>query len=168
MIRTAILIAATLLLHGCIYAISSPLAEKADRSVSFERFLSHPDLFQGKLIILGGTITQYQAMRQGTLLEVAHKPLDYWGKPEHTRRMSGNFLVFHRGPLNPLAYAPGVDITIAGEVLGPDDPHLGKKQVDLPVILTHEHRIWSRERQTSDKPQWMDPLYDPDSPAKRD
>lgn len=168
MIRTAILIAATLLLHGCTYAISSPLAEKADRNIAFERFSSHPDLFQGKLIILGGTITQFQVMRQGTLLEVAYKPLDYWGKPERTRRVSGSFFVFHRGPLNPLAYAPGADITIAGEVLRPNDPVLGNTLVDLPVILTREHRIWSRERQTGDKPQWMDPLYDPDSPAKRD
>ncbi len=84
-------------------------------------------------------------MNQGTLIEVTQKPLDYWGKPERTKRTGGRFLVFHPGWLNTMAYAPGVDITIAGEVLGTSSPMIGGKQYDYPIVLAKELKLWERE-----------------------
>ena len=164
--KIAVLFSITLFLHGCTYAISPDMAAQADRTIPFEKLQADPDSFKGKLVILGGTITQITTVKQGTLLEVTQKRLDYWGKPERTKRTGGRFLVFRQGYLNTMAYAPGVDITIAGEVLGVRSPMVGDTQYDSPLVLAKEIKLWGREGKARDKPQWMDPLYDPASSAR--
>ena len=157
----AVLFSCMLFFQGCSYAISSGMAGRADKTVLFEKLQADPDSFKGKIIIVGGTIAQTSDVNQGTLIEVTQRPLDYWGKPERTKRTGGRFLVFHPGQLNMMAYAPGVDITIAGEVLGTESPMIGEKQYDYPIVLSKELKLWEREPQSRDKAKWMDPLYDP-------
>lgn len=155
---TAVLFSFMLFFQGCTYAISPGLAGKADKTVRFEKLQADPDSFTGKLIIVGGTIAQTSDVNQGTLIEVIQRPLDYWGKPERTKRTGGRFLVFHQGTLNALAFAPGIDITVAGEVLGTSSPMIGTKQYDYPVVLSKELKRWEPESRSSDKARWMDPL----------
>lgn len=162
--RFAVLFSIMLFFQGCTYAISPGVADKADKTILFEKLQADPDSFKGKLIIVGGTIAQISEVNQGTLIEVTQKPLDVWGKPERTKRTGGRFLVFHPGLLNMLAYAPGVDITIAGEVLGTSSPRIGDKQYDYPIVLSKELKLWEREPRSRDKTQWMDPLSD--NPAR--
>jgi outer membrane lipoprotein len=157
----AVLFGAMLFVQGCMYAISPGVAGKADKTVLFEKLQADPASFKGKLIIIGGTIVQTSDVKQGALIEVAQRPLDYWGKPVRTKRTGGRFLVLHSGPLNLMAYAPGVDITVAGEVLGTSSTMIGSKQYDDPVLLAKELKLWERESGSHDKTRWMDPLYDP-------
>ncbi len=154
----AVLFSSMLFIHGCTYAISPGVADQADKTVLFEKVQAEPDSFRGTLIIVGGTIEQTSEVNQGTLIEVTQRPLDYWGKPQRTKRTSGRFLVFHPGLLNAMAYAPGVDITIAGEVLGTKSPMIGSKQYDYPILLAKELKLWEREPGSRDKARWMDPL----------
>jgi starvation-inducible outer membrane lipoprotein len=157
----AVLFSIMLFFQGCTYAISPGMANKADRTVLFEKLQADPDTFTGKIIIVGGTIAQTSDVNRGTLIEVNQKPLDYWGKPVRTKQIGGRFLVFHPGLLNMMVYKPGVDITIAGEVLGTGNPMIGGKQYDYPAVLAKEIKLWKRESRSNDKPQWMDQLYDP-------
>jgi len=161
MTKIAVLFSVMLFLQGCAFAISPDMASRADKTLTFEKLQADPDAFKGKIVILGGTITQITAMKQGTLIEVNQKRLDYWGQPERTKRTGGLFFVFQRGYLNTMAYAPGNDITIAGEVLGTGSPMIGDGQYDHPVVLTKELKLWGREPRSRDKTPWMDPLYDP-------
>ncbi len=162
----AVLFSSMLFVQGCSYAISPGMVDKADKTVLFEKLQADPDSFKGRLIIAGGTIEQTSEVNRGTLIEVAQRPLDYWGKPERTKRTGGRFLVFHPGLLNAMAYAPGVDITIAGEVLGTSSPMIGSKQYDYPVLLSKELKLWERETGSGDKARWMDPLSN--GPARSD
>jgi outer membrane lipoprotein len=155
------------LLHGCTYAISPTVANKADRTILFEKLQADPEAYKGKLVILGGSILQITSLKKGSLIEVAQKKLDYWGKPERTHRTGGRFFIFYPRFLDPMVYSPGRDITMAGEVLGLSSPLLGDKQYDLPVILSKEFKLWERERRSWDKPAWIDPLYDADSPERK-
>jgi len=154
----AVLFSCMLFSQGCSYAISSGMADKADKTVRFEKLQADPDTFKGKLIIIGGTIAHASDVDQGTVLEVIQRPLDYWGKPERTKRTGGRFFVFHPGMLNMLAYAPGIDITVAGEVLGTSIPMIGNKQYDYPVVLSKEIKRWEPESRSGEKARWMDPL----------
>ena len=154
----AVLFSFMLFFQGCTYAISSGMVDKADKTVRFEKLQADPDSFKGKLIIVGGTISQASDVNQGTLLEIIQRPLDYWGKPERTKRTGGRFLVFHQGTLNTLAYAPGIDITVAGEVIETGSPMLGTKQYDFLVVLSKELKRWEPEPRSSDKARWMDLL----------
>jgi outer membrane lipoprotein len=154
----AVLFISTLFFQACTYAISPGVAGQADKTILFEKLQADPDSFKGKLVIAGGTIEQTTEVNQGTLIEVTQKPLDYWGKPERTKRTGGRFLVFHPGLLNTMAYAPGIDITIAGEVLGTSSPMIGSKQYDYPILQSKELKLWERETGSGDKARWMDPL----------
>lgn len=142
-----VLFGALLFLQGCTYAISPAMLEHADKTITFEKLQADPDSCAGKLLVLGGTIAQISTTQQGTLIEVVQKRLDSWGKPERTQRTGGRFLVLHPGYLDPMVYAPGRDITIAGEVQGAGSPLLGNTHYDYPVLLLKEHKLWgARER----------------------
>jgi outer membrane lipoprotein len=161
MMKIAALFSIALFLQGCTYAISPEMTQRADKTIPFEKLQADPDSFKGKLLILGGTIVQITTVKQGTLIEVAQKQLDYWGQPERTKLTGGRFFAFHQGYLNTMAYAPGIDITLAGEVLGTGSPMISDTQYDYPVVLTKELKLWGHEVKTREKAPWMDPLYEP-------
>jgi outer membrane lipoprotein len=163
---TAVLFCITLFFQGCTYAISPNMVSRADNTITFDKLQVDPVSFKDKIVIFGGTISRVTTLKQGSLIEVLQKPLDYWGQPERTKRTGGRFLAFHTGYLNTLAYAPGIDITIAGEVLGTGIPMIGDTQYDYPVILVKELKLWGPAPRSQDKPQWMDPLYDPSSSVR--
>jgi outer membrane lipoprotein len=164
----AVLAGIGLFLQGCSYAISPAVADKTDKTISFERLQADPDLYKGKLVILGGTIDQVTSVKQGTLIEVVQKPLDYWGKPRRTKKTGGHFLLLYPGYLNTMVYAPGREITVAAEVEGTGGKELESAAYDYLLVVSKELKLWKQERQTWNSPQWIDPLYDPSSPGRRD
>ena len=158
-----------LLVQGCSYAISRDLVSQSDKTITFKMLQMEPDLFKGKLIILGGTIAAITNVKQETTaLEVVQKPLDYWGKPRRTDRTGGSFLVVVPRYLDALIYAPGREITVAAEVEGTRSSALGDIEYSYPVVLSKELKLWELDRRSADAPQWLDPLYDPHGPARRD
>jgi outer membrane lipoprotein len=167
--KFALLFGCALVLHGCTYAISPDMVSRADRTITFRHLLeTDPDTFKGKIIILGGIIDQTEGTSQGTLLEIIEKPLDYWGKPKRTDRSGGRFLVLHPGALDPLVFAPGQEITVAAEIAGARSKSLEEREYSYPVVISRELKLWPRERQSWERPQWIDPLYDPYSPMRHE
>jgi outer membrane lipoprotein len=160
--------AVALLLQGCTYAISPEMSARVDKTISFEMIQADPDTFKGKLVLLGGTIAQTSSTGQGTVIEVVQKPLDYWGKPKRTDRTGGRFLVVSAGYLDAMIFAPGREITMAAEVQGTRSKALDEMEYSYPVVLARELKLWERERQSWNKPQWIDPLNDPYYPARQD
>ncbi len=164
--RFAFLIGVALFFQGCTYAISPDLARRADKNIPFDSFERDPEPYKGKLIILGGIITQTTPFKHGTLLEVLQKPLDYWGKPLRTDTSGGKFLVYSSAYLDPLVYAPEREITVAAEVEGIRSRTLGDVEYGYPVVLSRELKLWPRERPPQYRPDYMDPLlYDPNNPS---
>jgi outer membrane lipoprotein len=163
-IPSLLIIALPLLLQGCTYAISSDVARAADRSVTFEKLQGDPPAFKGKTVILGGVIDRIKNSREGTLIEIVQKDLDYWGKPLRTDRTGGRFLVMQPRHLDPLVYAPGRAITVAGEVIGSEEQSLSDAAARYPLITAREIKLWSPEKAGWDRPQFLDPLYDRDTP----
>jgi outer membrane lipoprotein len=157
-------VGAALLLQGCSYAISPDFSRKADKSITFEQLQADPSAFQGRVVVLGGVIARTTGVKSGTLIEVIQKELDYWGKPRRTEKTGGTFLVFHAGHLDPAAYAPGREITVAGEVTVAGQILPGEAP-DYPLIAAKEMRLWELSQPGPEKPMWMDRLYDPDAPG---
>jgi outer membrane lipoprotein len=153
-----------LLLQGCSYAISPDVSRTADRSITFEQLQADPSSFKGKTVILGGLIAQVRTVKNGTLIEIVQKELDYWGKPRRTDRTGGRFIVHQPRTLDVLVFAPGREITIAGEVAGTEERSLGDSVVMYPLINAREIKLWPREKPGWDKPHFLDPLYDPNTP----
>ncbi len=152
------------LVSGCSYAISSDVLAQADRSLTFEQLQAEPDGHRGALVILGGTIASVLSRKDGTLIEIIQKKLDYWGKPIRTDKSGGRFHVLTHRYLDPMLYAPGRDITVAGEVVIPEDRLPGDRESPLLFLRARELKIWPRERLGWDQPPWSDPLYNIYSP----
>jgi outer membrane lipoprotein len=153
-----------LLVQGCSYAISPEVARNADRSISFQKLHADPLKFTGKTVILGGVIVRTKNLKKGTLIEVLQKDLDYWGKPRRTDRTGGRFLVEHPRYLDAMIYTPGRELTVAGEV-DEDQKAVGENAFSYPVIRSRELKLWPQQSRSSwEKPEWIDPLYDPGTP----
>ena len=164
--KIAFLMGIALFFQGCSYAISPELAKRADKTIPFESLERDPEPYKGKLVILGGVITQTTTVKQGTLIEVLQKPLDYWGKPRRTQTSGGKFLVFYPAYLDPLVYAPERELTVAAEVEGVRSKVLGDIAYSYPVVLSKELKLWPRERPPQYRPDYLDPLlYDPNNPG---
>jgi outer membrane lipoprotein len=151
-----------LVLQGCTYAISPSMVEKTDKTITFEMLRSDPTVYKGRLVLFGGVISQISNVKQGTLITVVQKPLDYWGKPVRTNKTGGQFLVFSPRYLDALTYDSGREITVAAEVGGTTLDALGDVEYDYPVLVSKELKLWPREQsQPGTQIQWGDPLYDP-------
>ncbi len=159
-------ISVVLFFQGCTYAISPDLARRADKTISFESLERDPESYKGKLVILGGIISQTIPAKQGTLIEVDRKPLDYWGRPRRTAATGGKFMIYYPAYLDPLVYAPEREITVAAEVEGTHSSALGDIEYVYPVVRSKELKLWPRERPPQYRPDYMDPLlYDPNNPG---
>ncbi len=161
--RIVFLIGAVLLVQGCTYAISRDLAAQADKTVSFTRIQADPSLYQGTLVILGGTIAKtVHISGRSTLIEVEQKQLDHWGKPLSRTGSGGRFLILYNGLLNPLLYAAGRELTVAAVVEGISRQGVDDTSGTFPVVVSRELKLWPREPATWSRPSYMDPLlHDP-------
>ncbi len=163
-VRVILLLLGLPVLHGCTYAISSDVLRQADRSVTFKELQADPDVQGGKTVILGGTIVSIVNRKEGTLIEIAEKALDYWGKPIRTKKSGGHFQVLSARPLDTMLYAPGRDVTVAGEVVIPENRPPADRESPLVFLRARELKIWPRERLGWDQSPWTDPLYNMYSP----
>lgn len=154
-------ISLALLFQSCTYAISPEYVRQADRAISFHEIKQDPESYQGKLVIVGGTIDQVSSTDHGTLLEVVERALDYWGRPERTSETGGRFILQHPAHLNTLLYAPGREVTVAATVEGSEAAALTDQDLRVPLFLSKELKLWEDERKARSGPQWFDPLYDP-------
>jgi outer membrane lipoprotein len=154
-------ISLALFFQGCTYAISPEYARQADSTISFHEIKQDPELYQGKLVIIGGTIAQVSSTDHGTLLEVVERSLDYWGRPKRTDETDGRFLLSHPAHLNTLLYAPGREITAAALVHGTEAAALADPDLRVPLFVSKELKLWEDDRSVRTGPQWFDPLYDP-------
>lgn len=153
-----------LLLPACTYAISSVYTDRIDRTITFGQLAADPDSNAGKTFILGGIIASCEpAKPAGTLITVAQKPLDYWGRPISTTRTGGDFLLYSPERLDPLVFAPGRELTAAGEAAGSKPAALGGREFADPVLIVRELKLWEKQAGSSKAGQsrWNDPLqYD--------
>jgi outer membrane lipoprotein len=136
------------------------VARTADRSITFDNFQTELSSHKGKTVIFGGVIVQARNVKTGTLIEIDQKELDYWGKPRRTGRSGGRFIVLQPRHLDILVYAPGREITVAGEVAGTEE-------ATYPLINAREIKLWPREKPAREHPTFLDPLNDPGTPQSK-
>ena len=83
------------------------------------------------------------------------QPLDYWGRPIRTNEARGQFLIYTPVYIDPDIYAPGSEITVAGEIEGttlklPGNTELTK--YNYPVLVS---KLKALAEQTGGKmPEW--------------
>jgi outer membrane lipoprotein len=101
--------------------------------------LNDPNLYKGKLVVLGGRIITATAKNEETWIEVLQQPLDRQYRPESSDVSYGRFLIILKGVVDPVIYASGRRITISGEVTGNIVMPIQELPYTYPVISSREH-----------------------------
>lgn len=153
-----------LALTGCAGVISKELRAQALPIRGLAEIRANPDPFKGRTVILGGEIIETRNQPQGTTLMVLAKPLDAWDMPEARDESDGRFLVEVAGYLDPIVFARGRALTVAGPVMGVRTEPVGEALYSYVVLQGEEVHLWGRERYPPYSPPyglWDDPFWDP-------
>ena len=137
-------VAATLLLlfTACAPAISKGMKDQVDKNLRFREVFSNPDAFRGRVVMWGGVIIEAKNQKEGTLLEILQKPLDWIGQPEDGDESEGRFLALYEGFLDTALYAKGREITAAGEIRGKRVQPMGEVEYSYPLMSAREIHLW--------------------------
>ena len=127
-------------LNGCSHNwISDQSRAQADRNISFDMLTENASSYQGKLVMLGGTIISVNDRHDGTQFLVSEHTIDKWGRPDVSIPSGGVFLATTSGHL---AYTPGTLISMLGEVKDKRTQLLNGVQYVCPVVAIKEiHNI---------------------------
>lgn len=99
----------------------------------------------GSSVRWGGIIQAIDNKQQGTWLEIEEHALDKYGKPVPGSPSEGRFIARISDSLDPEAYAPGREITVAGQLEGRVEESVGKGVSSLPLVEAEEHYLWDRD-----------------------
>jgi outer membrane lipoprotein len=135
-------IGATLLVWGCATPISEQALKQADPAITFSELVKNPDIFRGRVVLLGGQIVSTTVKEGGTWVQVVQKPLDWQHEPKDTDDSMGRFLIDYPDFRDPAIYAQGRKITVVAEVRGKRTLPLKEIQYIYPVLMPRETHLW--------------------------
>lgn len=157
-----ITLALFLFVSGCAPVISKELRSQVARDLTFKEIFNNPEAYKGKVVLLGGVIIGVKNLKEGTLIEVLHKPTDIQGRPKDVDESLGRFLALYDGYLDVAIYAQGREVTLAGEIKGKRVLPLDEIEYTYPVISVKEIHLWPpkrKERYYYSYPYWHYPWW---------
>lgn len=134
----ALLLTLFLLMTGCTHWISEQSRVVADRTVTFGHLRENPDLYRGKLVLVGGIVAAVARTGEGTQLDVIEYRLDSRELPDQVVPSRGRFLATTPEFLDPATFKPGALVSMMGEVAGKKVQLLGSAEYTYPVIAIKE------------------------------
>jgi outer membrane lipoprotein len=120
-----------------------------------------PEGFKGKTVILGGEIIDARVGPDGpTTLVILEKPLNTWEEPKAGDQSQGRFLVNVSRFLDPVVYASGRRVTVAGTVVGVENEPVGQTLYRYLVLQGVEVYLWPVPKYRYPA-CFYDPFFDP-------
>lgn len=131
---------------GCAPVISKQVREQVNPNITADEVFKDPERYKGETIIVSGNIIETENTKEGTLIKILQHPATSRGRPKDVDTSAGRFLASVDHYLDPVIYAKGRAITIAGEVQGIQTLPVGEVQYTYPVIHAREIYIWPVEK----------------------
>ncbi len=149
------LIAGMLALSGCTGpVISREIRQEAVPITGFGDVRHNADKFKDQTIIVGGKIVSVTNHEdESTTLIVLAFPLSSSERPDESEENQGRFMVSTTQFLDPMIYARGRAVTVAGIVTGVEVAPVGKTKYRYVVIKAREIYLWPRT------PRYVYPVY---------
>lgn len=141
-------------LVGCAPVLSQKVLKQAGEPVDFADLQAHPESWQGKVVILGGTLLQVHEEPGGSVLEILERPLDYRLRPIPGDLSRGRFLVRLAGEADSRVWTPGRWLTLAGRVVGVETRPIGQTAYRYPVMTLEEVHLGPRPGEPVHRP-WV-------------
>ena len=123
--------------------IPETLESKIDQNLTFTEMLAAPELYTGRLMLLGGEILKAKRLKEGTQVELLQLPLNKDQVPTTDLTQSqGRVLVLHQEFLDPVTLTPGMLVTFVGEVSGATTDKLDEVDYRYPTLTVKHWHLW--------------------------
>ena len=142
-----IVVMVLLLSSGCAPVLSQNLIDQGEGDVDLTVLRQSPAGFQGKTLILGGTIIAVTNTSDGRgELEILQRPLGHRLEPQLDDQTQGRFLVQREGRFEDLEFVKGRKISLAGRVIGSTTRQVDQSDYVYPQLELLEYHLWSQGR----------------------
>jgi starvation-inducible outer membrane lipoprotein len=138
----------TLVLSGCTN-LPRHYVRMAEPGATLTTLTAHPEMYQGKVVLLGGTIIEEEENAQDLWLHVINRPLDQDYVPNRPLDMNspeaGSYWVVVASQQLPPQYRQWARITVAGRVTDMQryrEPVLALLYVRGWGVSSAQHGIW--------------------------
>lgn len=161
--RILLISAVALVLSACSPVLTREVMNQGMRDVSFNQLRQAPDMYKGKLFILGGLIVETRLLEKGSQIEALGVPVDSLGYIRESGRGQGRFLALYprsKGLLDPMVYRKGREVTLAGEFVEEHQGKIDEMEYVYPLFEIREIYLWE-ERKDYYGPNYYYPYYDP-------
>ncbi len=154
------MIAASLILFSCAPVLNRDLMKEGQRNASLDELRAHPEMYKGKLFILGGVIVDSRFTEEGSQIEVLSLPVDSYGYLKDSGKTMGRFLGIYprdKGLLDPVVYKKGRNVTLAGVFVDARKGKVDDMEYVYPVFEVRQIYLW--EETSYYAPYYYPPYY---------
>jgi outer membrane lipoprotein len=131
-------------LAGCVARIPPQLAAQVSWNVDFPEIRRQPEAYRGRVVALGGIVTQIEAADEGYRVIVSELPLD--GSSRHRPAVDqlprGRFMVLIPWHAFPRDLRPSAEITMVGEVLAKGTLSGAGVSEEVPLLNERYIKVW--------------------------
>ena len=152
----------SLLLVSCAPVLNRELMREGQRNISFDELRANPDVYKGRLHVLGGLIAETRFTEKGSQLEVLSVPVDSSGYLMENERSNGRFLAVYpkdKGLLDPIVYKKGREVTLAGEFREIRKGRIDEMEYDYPVFEIRQIHLFEEQQYYNRYPYPYYPYY---------
>ncbi len=164
----SILLLATI--AGCASPIDKSLRDAVTPGVTFSMVFANPDAYLNDVVIWGGSIIKTERTKTGSYVYVLQTDLGGQDNPEDIDTSAGRFIAVTNLQLDPLVYAKGRKVTVAGTVAGKETVNNKKTGTGYtyPLVQADQFYLWKKPEPTMPpywdsygRPYWgYDPFWD--------
>ena len=98
--------------------VPSEFTKQIDQDLTFTDAKRAPERFRGKILLLGGTVSERTDLPGMTQMRIYEHEVDSRYRPDVGGPSAGEFLVVVRPPVDPAQYPAGALVTVVGKLTG--------------------------------------------------
>ncbi|AXT39850.1 Slp family lipoprotein [Alteromonas sp. BL110] len=134
-----------MLFTGCTIVPESIDVPEGTQLVSYSKAVTSGANAQGQKARWGGMIVGVENKPNKTLIELAHFPLNHYGKPSTNGETSGRFKVQIDGFVDPIVFEEGRSATFLGTITAPTAGMVGEQPYIYPTIIAEDYHMWRKQ-----------------------
>ncbi len=115
--------------------------------------------FAGNKVRWGGTIATVTPKKNETCFQVVSHALDSAARPEEEDKSDGRFMACSPGFYDPVIYAAGREVTVAGTLQPPVSGKIGEYDYLFPLIAAEEIYLWPKRQVDLNYPYNYYPMW---------
>ena len=158
------LIIVIVLLAGCAPVLDRRFMEEGAREFQLGHLVETPEVFRGKLFVLGGVIAETRLVENGSQIEALFVPVNAYGDLQDMVQAQGRYLAVlprTRGILDPMIYHKGRLVTLAGSFMEIRKGRIDELEYHYPVFEIRQVHLWNEYPQYPPGYGWPSTYYYP-------